>query len=183
MISIEEQIGEKIRNLRNQNGLTQEELADRTELTKGFISQLERGLTAPSVSTLLDIVECLGSNLSDFFHEEDDLQIVFRSEDYFEKEDDAGNTIQWLIATAQKSSMEPILVQLQPGQALAEDKPHEGEEFGYVLEGRILLHYGEKAEFVEKGDSFSFPANRRHSISSACDRPSQILWISSPPNF
>lgn len=53
-MSIEEQIGVKIRNLRNQNGLTQEELADRTELTKGFISQLERGLTAPSVSTLLD---------------------------------------------------------------------------------------------------------------------------------
>ena len=55
-MSIEEKIGMKIRNLRNQNGLTQEELADRTELTKGFISQLERGLTAPSVSTLLDIV-------------------------------------------------------------------------------------------------------------------------------
>ena len=65
-MSIEEQIGAKIRNLRNQNGLTQEELADRTELTKGFISQMERGLTAPSVSTLLDIVECLGTNLSDF---------------------------------------------------------------------------------------------------------------------
>lgn len=65
-MSIEEKIGMKIRNLRNQNGLTQEELADRTELTKGFISQLERGLTAPSVSTLLDIVECLGTNLSDF---------------------------------------------------------------------------------------------------------------------
>ena len=72
-MSIEEKIGMKIRNLRNQNGLTQEELADRTELTKGFISQLERGLTAPSVSTLLDIVECLGTNLSDFFHDEHHL--------------------------------------------------------------------------------------------------------------
>ena len=48
-MSIEEQIGAKIRNLRNQNGLTQEELADRTELTKGFISQMERGLTARCV--------------------------------------------------------------------------------------------------------------------------------------
>ena len=60
-------IGSKIRELRILNGLTQEELADRTELTKGFISQLERGLTAPSVSTLQDIVEGLGTNLSDFF--------------------------------------------------------------------------------------------------------------------
>lgn len=78
-MSIEEKIGMKIRNLRNQNGLTQEELADRTELTKGFISQLERGLTAPSVSTLLDIVECLGTNLSDF----STMRMTCRS--YFQK--------------------------------------------------------------------------------------------------
>lgn len=182
-MSIEEQIGEKIRNLRNQNGLTQEELADRTELTKGFISQLERGLTAPSVSTLLDIVECLGTNLSDFFHEENDLQIVYHKEDYFEKEDENHNSINWLIATAQSRSLEPILVQIQPGQSMPEDKPHEGEEFGYVLEGAVYLNYGEEIYTVEKGDSFLFPANKKHKISSACKKVSSILWISSPPSF
>ena len=182
-MSIEEQIGAKIRNLRNQNGLTQEELADRTELTKGFISQMERGLTAPSVSTLLDIVECLGANLSDFFHEENELQIVYPKEDYFEKEDEHKNSITWLIATAQSRSMEPILVQLQPGQSMPEDKPHEGEEFGYVLDGEIRLHYGEDVYTVRKGDSFIFPANRKHKISSACKKVSSILWISSPPSF
>ena len=182
-MSIEEQIGAKIRNLRNQNGLTQEELADRTELTKGFISQMERGLTAPSVSTLLDIVECLGTNLSDFFHEENELQIVYPKEDYFEKEDEYKNSITWLIATAQSRSMEPILVQLQPGQSMPEDKPHEGEEFGYVLDGEIRLHYGEDVYTVRKGDSFIFPANRKHKISSACKKVSSILWISSPPSF
>lgn len=182
-MSIEEQIGAKIRNLRNQNGLTQEELADRTELTKGFISQMERGLTAPSVSTLLDIVECLGTNLSDFFYEENELQIVYPKEDYFEKEDEYKNSITWLIATAQSRSMEPILVQLQPGQSMPEDKPHEGEEFGYVLDGEIRLHYGEDVYTVRKGDSFIFPANRKHKISSACKKVSSILWISSPPSF
>lgn len=182
-MSIEEQIGIKIRNLRNRNGLTQEELADRTELTKGFISQLERGLTAPSVSTLLDIVECLGTNLSDFFHEEDDLQIVYPKEDYFEKEDENGNRIKWLIATAQSRSLEPILVRLQPGQSMPEDKPHEGEEFGYVLEGEIRLDYGDAVYRVKKGDSFIFPANKKHKISSACKKVSSILWISSPPSF
>ena len=182
-MSIEEHIGAKIRNLRNQNGLTQEELADRTELTKGFISQMERGLTAPSVSTLLDIVECLGTNLSDFFHEENELQIVYPKEDYFEKEDEHKNSITWLIATAQSRSMEPILVQLQPGQSMPEDKPHEGEEFGYVLDGEIRLHYGEDVYTVRKGDSFIFPANRKHKISSACKKVSSILWISSPPSF
>ena len=63
IMEIEERIGKRVKDLRNKNGLTQEELAARTELTKGFISQLERGQTAPSVSTLQDIVECLGTNL------------------------------------------------------------------------------------------------------------------------
>lgn len=183
VMNIEEQIGAKIRDLRNQNGLTQEELADRTELTKGFISQLERGLTAPSVSTLLDIVECLGTNLSDFFHEETGQQIVFPKEDYFEKEDEDGNSITWLIATAQSRSLEPILVRLQPGQSMPLDKPHEGEEFGYVLDGKIHVHYADKTYLVKKGDSFIFQANKKHKISSASKKVSTILWISSPPSF
>ena len=179
---IEEQIGAKIRNLRNQNGLTQEELADRTELTKGFISQLERGLTAPSVSTLSDIVECLGTNLSDFFYEEDDIQVVFPKEDCFEKEDENAN-IKWLVVTAQSRSIEPILVELKPKQSLPEDKPHDGEEFGYVLEGKIKIHYGDKTYVAEAGDSFIYPANRRHRISSMSKTVSKFVWISTPPSF
>ena len=63
------QIGKRIRDLRNRKGLTQQELADRAELTKGFISQLERGQVSPSVVTLLDLIECLGTTASDFFKE------------------------------------------------------------------------------------------------------------------
>lgn len=62
-------IGEKIKRLRILNGLTQEELADRCELTKGFISQVERDLTSPSIATLVDILESLGTNLRDFFND------------------------------------------------------------------------------------------------------------------
>ena len=54
-------IGKKIRELRIQIGLTQEELADRAELSKGFISQVERNLTSPSIATLTDILQCLGT--------------------------------------------------------------------------------------------------------------------------
>ena len=64
-------IGIKVKNLRNKVGLTQQELADRAELTKGFISQLERGQVSPSIVTLLDLIECLGTNPSDFFKEDD----------------------------------------------------------------------------------------------------------------
>ena len=73
-------IGTKLKSLRTQNGLTQQELADRAELTKGFISQVERNLTSPSISTLADILQCLGSSLQEFFTDDTPEQIVFREE-------------------------------------------------------------------------------------------------------
>jgi len=69
-------IGKKLRELRKQNDLTLEDLASRSELTKGFLSQVERNLTAPSIATLEDILEALGSNLSEFFHEEEEKQMI-----------------------------------------------------------------------------------------------------------
>ena len=60
-------IGNRLKELRVLKGLTQEELADRAELSKGFISQVERDLTSPSIATLTDILQCLGTSLSEFF--------------------------------------------------------------------------------------------------------------------
>jgi len=79
-------LGNKLRRLRQKRNLTQEELADRCELSKGFISQVERDLTSPSIATLADILESLGTDLKSFF-EDDDEQIVFSSEEMFLKED------------------------------------------------------------------------------------------------
>ncbi len=62
-------IGEKLRRLRMENGLTQEELANRAYLTKGFISQLERDLTSPSIATLKSILDVLGVELAEFFQD------------------------------------------------------------------------------------------------------------------
>ena len=75
------EIGDKIKQLRIERGLTQEELADRAELSKGFISQVERDLTSPSIATLEDIIISLGSDLTTFFSEKEKPQIVFNSDD------------------------------------------------------------------------------------------------------
>ena len=92
------EIGKKIKRLRLQRGLTQEELADRCELSKGFISLLERDLTSPSIATLVDILESLGSDLKSFFSETGDEKLVFGEEDIFVKEDAEGirGSIRWL---------------------------------------------------------------------------------------
>ena len=104
--SINKDIGRRIRNLRNRNGLTQQELADRTELTKGFISQLERGQVSASVATLMDLIECLGTTPAEFF-EDEEPQVVFTEKEYFEKLDEQGNSRQWIVPMAQKFQMEP----------------------------------------------------------------------------
>ena len=87
------ELGEKIKELRNRQGLTQEELADRAELSKGFISQLERDMTSPSIATLEDLLQCLGTTLGEFFNEEqEEEQIVFTEEDFFVKKDEEYTT-------------------------------------------------------------------------------------------
>ena len=81
------EIGAKIKKLRLQRGLTQEELADRCELSKGFISLLERDLTSPSIATLTDILECLGTDLTAFFSEKAEEKLVFGEDDMYVKTD------------------------------------------------------------------------------------------------
>ena len=177
------EIGSKIKELRMRNGLTQEELADRSELSKGFISQLENDLTSPSISTLEDILQCLGTTLSDFFSkEEETVQLVFGEDDYFEKDDEElGSRIEWIIPNAQKNMMEPIRLTLQPGGTTYPDNPHEGEEFGYVLKGRITIVLGNDRYQAKTGESFYYTPEKKHYITSK--KGAEILWVSVPPSF
>jgi len=178
------EIGSRIKRLRIRLGLTQEELASRTELSKGFISQLERDLTSPSIATLTDILEALGTDLSEFFAKAGDEKVVFGSDDVCVMEDaEAGISIHWLIPNAQKNSLEPILMTLSPGSSSQEDDPHEGEEFGYVLSGSIVLHHGEREFKVRKGSSFCFKPNGVHYIINNGKTEAKLLWVSTPPSF
>lgn len=178
------QIGNKIKELRTQKGLTQEELADRSELSKGFISQLERDLTSPSIATLVDILQCLGTNLEEFFSNTTSEQVVFKKADYFEKVDsELKNKIEWIIPNAQKNMMEPILLTLEHGGATYPDNPHEGEEFGYVLSGSINIIIGNTIYKAKKGESFYFIPNRKHYIQAAGKTGASLIWVSTPPSF
>lgn len=177
-------IGKKIKTLRLQKGLTQEELADRTELSKSFISQVERDQTSPSIATLVDILQALGTDLKSFFGDESDNQVVFRPGDFFEKVDeDLHSKTEWIIPNAQKYRMEPIRVTLEPGGSTYVDKPHEGEEFGYVLQGTITLHLGQNTYRVRKGDTFYFRSRGLHYIENKTRSPASLIWVSTPPQF
>ncbi|HHT36272.1 MAG: helix-turn-helix domain-containing protein [Candidatus Wallacebacter cryptica] len=177
-------IGEKIKRLRILNGLTQEELADRCELTKGFISQVERDLTSPSIATLVDILESLGTNLRDFFNDRIQEKIVFKTDDQFTKEDtELLHRIDWIVPNAQKNMMEPILVTLEPGGSTSPQDPHEGEEFGYVLKGHIYIHLGKQKHKASAAECFYFEPNVVHYLTNAGKSKAKVLWVSTPPSF
>ena len=176
------EIGTKLKNLRLRCGLTQEELADRCELTKGYISQLENDLTMPTISTLNDLMVALGSDLKTFFSEDEPEQVVFTSDDFFEKEGD-GQKIVWLVPNSQKNEMEPVYIEIEPNTTLQKDMPHEGEEFGFVLAGTVIVHLGNKKYKVNKGESFYYSASKEHYIENNTDRVAKFIWVATPPTF
>lgn len=176
------QIGEKLKRLRVKNQLTLEELANRSELTKGFLSQVERNLTSPSIATLADILEALGTTLGEFFAEEKDERVVFSAADFFENEQE-DYKISYIVPNAQKNDMEPILLELGKGGCSQELQPGEGEEFGYVLQGKIVLHYGDREYVLKKGQTFYYKGDRTRFIENLWDTVAKVIWVSTPPTF
>ncbi len=176
------EIGQKIKDLRLKNGLTLEELASRSELTKGFLSQLERDLTSPSITTLSDILEALGANLSDFFLEEKKVKNVFSEDDFFVDDRD-DYKITWIIPNAQKNSMEPILIEIAPNKQTMIVEPHEGEEFGYVMSGEIVLVIDDKKQKVKCGETFYLFGNKDHYLLNNRSTSATVMWITNPPIF
>ena len=85
--------------------------------------------------------------------------------------------------TAQRFQMEPLLVVIQPHSSLDEDKPHNGEEFGYLMSGRLNLWLGDKVYHIKSGESFYYQASQKHRIENPGSRPAKYLWISTPPEF
>lgn len=177
-------IGERIKDLRLKMELTQEELGDRCDLTKGFISQLENNLTSPSINTLINILEALGSSPEAFFAKSQHEKLVFRKDDVFTSvNDEEGSSITWLISNAQKNDMEPILSTIAAGGVLFDEDPHIGEEFGYVIKGRIELIVAGEKHSVQKGESFYYESNLPHKIHNPYNKEAELLMVSSPPSF
>ncbi len=177
-------IGNKIKNLRLTHSLTQSELADRCELSVGAISLIERDLSSPSVDTLNDILDVFNVSLQDFFSTEEEECHIFKKEDVFVSEVKENNVIiNWLIYNAQKNMMEPILVHVLPNGVLFDEDAHEGEEFGYVLKGKIKLEVGSNKYIVKSGESFYYNSNKNHKLYNNYTKEAIVLMVSTPPSF
>jgi len=179
-------IGRRIRRLRIANDLTQDELALRADLTKGFISLLERDRTSVSIEALSQILAVFGTSLAEFFQkmETGDENVVFRKEDRVRvNRSGEEETIELLIPGAQGNIMDPVLVTIDPGKCSV-DQGHEGEEFGMVLSGTVTLEIeGDRPQPVRKGECFYFRSDRPHTLTNGGKKTAMILWVVSPPVF
>lgn len=177
------QIGEKIRNLRLASDLTQAELAERAGLTKGFISQLERDLTSISLDSLIDILTAMNIPLSGFFGETPSEKVVYPQEGRTTIVKQGVANFELLVQGATNRKLEPALVTLRPGESTEETEPFAGDEFGFILQGRVALRLGQQTFRAKKGDSFYFTADRHHRLQNIGHREAVILWITCPPYF
>jgi len=178
-------IGEKIKNLRLAQDLTQEELANRANLTKGFISLLERDLQSPSLDTLELILNALDTDAGEFFAEEGEDVVVFdrRQRVTIEDEEEPGVRREVLIAGAQDREVDILLVTIAPGASTCQERAHYGDESGFVLAGKVVINVGKEAHRAAAGDAFYYTSNKKHWIENRSDKPAKILWISAPPSF
>lgn len=180
---MELKIGQKIKTLRLASDLTQTELADRANLTKGFISQFENDQCSISVDSLADILDALGTSMTEFFAEDVEADVVFSPDHRISIDSKGASKFEILVPGSTNNEMDPIMVELAPGEELELSDPHPGEQFGYVLKGTITLVLDRKRYRVPSGHCFYFEADRPSQIKNANHSVTKLLWITTPPQM
>lgn len=173
------EIGKKIKNLRLKKGLTQEELGERTDLSKGYISQLERDLSSPSLETFFSILEVLGCQPHEFFDQDTMVQkVVYKKEDYTNYcDEEKGYHIEWLVHESNEKEMEPIRLILEKKGEFKEFEPSLSETFGYVLKGAVIVQIGQRTYEAKEGETIYFQAAEEHKMFNAYDGVTELIVV------
>lgn len=179
-------LGTRIRGLRKRRGMTLAELAAHSELTAGYISQLERNLSYPSIPALFNIARSLGVTIQWFFASEattapEDQGYVVRRNSRLSVHYEDG-IVDQLLTPAQPPAGDTALA-LPPGTYSQQSYSHEGEEAGYILSGSFELWVGERHFQLGEGDSFSFSSQEPHRYGNPGEVDAVVIWVITPPTF
>lgn len=170
-------VGERLRDRRKELGLTLKEVADGAGLSVGFISQLERGLAAPSLSSLAGISKVLGIHMSRFLAVPPGDQALTRKAQRAVYAVDAGAlSYERLSAVFPGSMLNSVLIHEPPGHR-SEPIRHEGEELFFVLDGSLTVEVDGKRTILSAGDSIHFASTRKHSTWNHTTSPTTILHV------
>jgi transcriptional regulator with XRE-family HTH domain len=182
-------IGPKIRHTRLLKGLTLHHLAEAADCSESLLSKIENGRANPSLTMIHRIASALGTPVAGLFqHGGDADDIVLRrgqrpviETDQVRRGD--GIQLEALIPATPGNLLSGYINHIEPGGRSEGLMQHEGEEFGYVLDGQIELNVSGRPYRLSEGDSFHFRSERAHSYRNVGRKKARILWLNTPPTF
>jgi transcriptional regulator with XRE-family HTH domain len=200
-----ENLGSRIRDERRKRKLTLEILSQKTELSKSFLSQIERGLAQPSISSLKRIAREFGMSVVELFPSESGLENqvgnlppvkkngqTFVEEVQLVRADRRkrltlpGSYVSYDLLTPDLNrQVEVMFMRINPGEHSGEEPMIDlpGEKFGYVLKGELETKVGETIYHLGAGDSIYFPAHFPHSWRGLGGDSIEVIWVLTPPRF
>ena len=179
------EVGQRIRDLRRTRSLSLETVAAQTDLSIGFLSQIERGLSSPSLRVLATIADTLGVGIAGLFGAKAGAEgasdgVVTREGERAELNLwRTGISKQLLSPAGADGRLNLFLVHMEPGGSTGDELyTHDGEEAGLVLEGAMTLTVDAETWTLKTGDSFRFASRRPHRFSNpSSDNKSVVLWV------
>jgi len=188
LVNIDSRVGVEIKNLRKARGITLSSLSDAAQLSKGYLSQIERGISSPSVKALHNISHALGVTISWFFPPQADGDNELR--DYVVRTSArrrltfVGGITDELLSPNLGRALELLRCTFPPGsESGKEPYRHQGEEAGIVLSGELNLWMDERQVVLSEGDSFAFASDIPHRYANFSDRECVVIWAITPPTY
>lgn len=179
------QIGNKIKEVRKAKGITVQALADRAEVSKGLISQIENNRAIPSLPVLMKVILSLQINLPDFFEELRSVSgeapvLIVKKSDYrtIQKEADKGFEYKRILTrTIAGGSTDIVLLELKKGASRKRLVHTEAFEYKYIIRGRLKYEIDGKDYLLEEGDSIFFDGRLGHRLSNPGTSDTLMLVI------
>ena len=157
-------LGERLRNRRKELKLTLQEVADKAGFSVGFISQIERGITVPSLVSLVTVCRALGVDISTFFQQPKGNPVTrhdSRPVYGLARDGQSAVTYERLSASFPGNVLRSTLMHEPPGFR-SEPMSHEGEEIFFIVSGALTLELDGERMILEAGDTVHFPSTRTH---------------------
>lgn len=177
-------LGQKIRTLRQKQKISIEQLSQKTGLSKGLISQIERNITGPSVASLWKISKALNVTMNYFFDEFDNFNQVVRKNERKKIMMKKANRTYELLTPNLKNNIEMLWIEIEPNQSNAEELiSHEGEECGVVIRGTLRILSGNDIYDLNEGDSIYLDSTIPHRYLNLGKKTSISVWAMVPPSF
>lgn len=179
------ELGSKIRELRQAKNISIEQMSEKTGLSTGLISQIERDITGPSVASLWKIAKALDVSMNYFFDETQEENPIVRKDQRKKIMLPNSNISYELLSPDLKDrKMECLLIEIDVGECSTEELiSHEGEECGYVISGTLKVKWGTKEYILNEGDSIYFDSTVPHRYVNAGNKKCISIWSMVPPSF